>query len=66
MTQKTICDRCGTDQNVGRFTIDFARCDHAKEDIPASRDSDLCISCLKEVKAALDSVLDLAKLRKRA
>jgi hypothetical protein len=66
MAQKTICDRCGTDQNVGRFTIALSCSDHARENIPASRDSDLCTPCLKEVRAALDAVFDLAKLRKRS
>jgi hypothetical protein len=58
--QKTICDECGTEQGVGRVTINVARSTPITlpSNMQSSLDQDLCQPCANRLFAALESVLE--------
>lgn len=51
MAVKFVCDRCGSEDNVGRVVMSMAvSSPHKTEGLP-KWDKELCAACLKEVAA---------------
>lgn len=48
MAVKHICDRCGSEEGVGRVTLNIAVSTPHKADRLPKWDYDLCAKCLKE------------------
>lgn len=59
---KHICDHCGTDEKVGRVTLDMAVSQPHKSGGLAKGDGDLCPMCLQKLISEVHLAMEEAGL----